>query len=208
MNSKKNKNKKEILKKEKQNGCQKLDMGRRMIMGKGLSAAAVILTSNSVPLFGASSGRVETKISSLGITLPSIPNPVANYVPYKVSNNTAYIAGQIPMKAGVLQSPGKVPSQVSIERAQVAATQCCLNILAALKEACNGDLDRVSACLRLEGFVASDSDFTNQPAIINAASDLIVEIFGESGKHTRIAIGVNTLPLNACVEISAVFSIT
>jgi enamine deaminase RidA (YjgF/YER057c/UK114 family) len=88
------------------------------------------------------------------------------------------------MKAGVLQSPGKVPSQVSIERAQVAATQCCLNILAALKEACNGDLDRVSACLRLEGFVASDSDFTNQPAIINAASDLIVEIFGESGKHS------------------------
>ena len=208
MNSLKSKRRHRTWKEKEQDSGQTIDTGRRIILAGGVSAAAAVLTSNSATVLGASSGRVEAKISSLGIELPPMPSPVANYVPYKVSGNLAYISGQIPMEAGVLLSPGKVPSQVSVERARQAANQCCLNILAALKEACNGDLDRVAACLRLEGFVACDDDFTNQPAIINAASDLIVEIFGELGKHTRIAVGVNTLPLNACVEISAVFSIT
>jgi enamine deaminase RidA (YjgF/YER057c/UK114 family) len=208
MNSQKSKRTHGVWEKNKQDNNEKIDAGRRIIIAGGVSAAAAVLTSNSATVLGASSGSVEARISSLGIELPSMPSPVANYVPYKVSGNLAYIAGQIPMEAGVLLSPGKVPSQVSVERARQAATQCCLNILAALKEACDGDLDRVSACLRLEGFVACDDDFTNQPTIINAASDLIVEIFGERGKHTRIAVGANTLPLNACVEISAVFSIS
>lgn len=208
MNSQKSKHKHLTWKKEKQDNYQKIDTGRRVIVTAGVSTAVAVLTSNSATVIGASSGRVEAKISSLGIELPAMPSPVANYVPYKVSGNLAYIAGQIPMQAGVLLSPGKVPNQVSVKQARQAATQCCLNILAALKEACNGDLDRVAACLRLEGFVACEDDFTNQPAIINAASDLIVKIFGEPGKHTRIAVGVNTLPLNACVEISAVFSIS
>ena len=100
-----------------------------------------------------------------------------------------------------------MPTQVSVEQAREAAHQCGINILAALKGACDGDLDRVRRCVRLQGFVASSDDFTAQPSVINAASDLLVEVFGEAGKHTRLALGSNVLPLNACVEISATFAL-
>ena len=161
--------------------------------------------SRSEALFAASAGRVESRLAELGITLPAAPAPLANYVAYAVEGNVAYIAGQIPMYAGELMYPGKVPTQVTVEQARAAARQCGINILAALKSACGGDLDRVRRCVRLQGFVASADDFTAQPTVINAASDLMVEVFGDAGKHTRLALGSNVLPLDSCVEISAMF---
>jgi enamine deaminase RidA (YjgF/YER057c/UK114 family) len=161
--------------------------------------------AKSDTLFAANAGRIATRLAELGIELTPAPAPLANYVAYVVEGNVAYIAGQIPMNAGTLMHPGKVPTQVSVEQARAAARQCGINILAALRGACDGDLDRVKRCVRLQGFVASADDFTAQPAVINAASDLMVEVFGDAGKHTRLAVGSNVLPLDSCVEISAMF---
>jgi len=178
---------------------------RRDLLSAALGLGVVVGLSRSEALFAASAGRVESRLAELGITLPAAPAPLANYVAYVVEGNVAYIAGQIPMNAGELMYPGKVPTQVTVEQARAAARQCGINILAALKSACGGDLDRVRRCVRLQGFVASADDFTAQPTIINAASDLMVEVFGDAGKHTRLALGSNVLPLDSCVEISAMF---
>jgi len=152
-------------------------------------------------------GRVQNKLDQLGIELPPTPAPVANYVAYQVAGNMAYIAGQIPFLNGELIYPGKVPRDVTVEQAQIAARQCVINMISALKGACDGNLDRVKQCVRLQGFVASDDSFTGQSTVINGASNLMVDVFGDAGKHTRLAIGVNTLPLNACVEVSGIFYI-
>ena len=178
---------------------------RRDLLSAALGLGVVVGLSQSEALFAASAGRVESRLAELGITLPAAPAPLANYVAYVVEGNVAYIAGQIPMNAGELMYPGKVPTQVTVEQARAAARQCGINILAALKGACGGDLDRVKRCVRLQGFVASADDFTAQPTVINAASDLMVEVFGDAGKHTRLALGSNVLPLDSCVEISAMF---
>lgn len=178
---------------------------RRDLLSAALGLGVVVGLSQSEALFAASAGRVESRLAELGITLPAAPAPLANYVAYVVEGNVAYIAGQIPMNAGELMHPGKVPTQVTVEQARAAARQCGINILAALKGACGGDLDRVKRCVRLQGFVASADDFTAQPTVINAASDLMVEVFGDAGKHTRLALGSNVLPLDSCVEISAMF---
>jgi enamine deaminase RidA (YjgF/YER057c/UK114 family) len=178
---------------------------RRDLLSAALGLGVVVGLSRSEALFAASAGRVESRLAELGITLPAAPAPLANYVAYVVEGNVAYIAGQIPMNAGELMYPGKVPTQVTVEQAKAAARQCGINILAALKSACGGDLDRVRRCVRLQGFVASADDFTAQPTVINAASDLMVEVFGDAGKHTRLALGSNVLPLDSCVEISAMF---
>ena len=178
---------------------------RRDLLSAALGLGVVVGLSRSEALFAASAGRVESRLAELGITLPAAPAPLANYVAYVVEGNVAYIAGQIPMNAGELMYPGKVPTQVTVEQAKAAARQCGINILAALKSACGGDLDRVRRCVRLQGFVASADDFTAQPTVINAASDLMDEVFGDAGKHTRLALGSNVLPLDSCVEISAMF---
>lgn len=178
---------------------------RRDLLSAALGLGVVVGLSRSEALFAANAGRVESRLAELGITLPAAPAPLANYVAYAVEGNVAYIAGQIPMYAGELMYPGKVPTQVTVEQARAAARQCGINILAALKSACGGDLDRVRRCVRLQGFVASADDFTAQPTVINAASDLMVEVFGDAGKHTRLALGSNVLPLDSCVEISAMF---
>jgi enamine deaminase RidA (YjgF/YER057c/UK114 family) len=178
---------------------------RRDLLSAALGLGVVVGLSRSEALFAASAGRVESRLAELGITLPAAPAPLANYVAYVVEGDVAYIAGQIPMNAGELMYPGKVPTQVTVEQARAAARQCGINILAALKSACGGDLDRVRRCVRLQGFVASANDFTAQPTVINAASDLMVEVFGDAGKHTRLALGSNVLPLDSCVEISAMF---
>ena len=178
---------------------------RRDLLSAALGLGVVVGLSRSEALFAASAGRVESRLAELSITLPAAPAPLANYVAYAVEGNVAYIAGQIPMYAGELMYPGKVPTQVTVEQAKAAARQCGINILAALKSACGGDLDRVRRCVRLQGFVASADDFTAQPTVINAASDLMVEVFGDAGKHTRLALGSNVLPLDSCVEISAMF---
>lgn len=173
-----------------------------------LQASATIGLAGAMPLaLAQSSGRVEKRLAELGIELPPVPAPVANYVAYQVAGNMAYIAGQIPFLNGELIYPGKVPSQVSVEQAQAAARQCGINMLSALKGACEGDLDRVRQCVRVQGFVSSDDDFTAQPTVINGVSNLMVDVFGDAGKHTRLALGANTLPLDACVEVSGIFLI-
>lgn len=180
---------------------------RRELLRRGMT----FTTALALPLVASSrvmaAGLIDERLSQLGIVLPDVPAPVANYVPYLVENGFAYIAGQIPFLDGELMSPGSVPEEVSIEQGREAARQCGINIMAALKSACEGDLDRVRQCMRLEGFVASNDGFTQQPAVVNGASDLMVEVFGDRGRHTRTAVGVKELPLNSCVEISAIFVI-
>ncbi len=147
----------------------------------------------------------EDRLKALGITLPAVAPPVANYIPGKAAGPLIYISGQIPTVEGNLICTGKVGAEVSLEQAREAARATAVNILAALK-ALAGDLSRVEA-VRLEGFVASAEGFTDQAKVLNGASDLIVEVLGEAGRHTRFAIGAAELPLGAPVEISAVFAL-
>ena len=151
--------------------------------------------------------RIKDHLAQLGLTLPAAQPPVANYVPYAIANNLVFVSGQLPMANGKLLSTGKLGAEVSIEAGQLAARQCLLNIVAHLSAACDGDLDRVSRLVRLGGFVACAPDFTQHPAVINGASDLAVEIFGDAGRHARAAVGVPSLPLDAPVEIDAIFEI-
>lgn len=150
---------------------------------------------------------IEEKLKSLGITLPVPPKPAGSYIPVVISGNLAFVSGQIPMQDGKVAYTGKVPTEKTLEEAQSAARICAINILAQLK-ANLGSLDRVSKIVRVSGFVNSASDFTEHPKIINAASDLFFEIFGEKGKHTRIAVGVSSLPLNSTVEIDMIAEFT
>lgn len=150
---------------------------------------------------------VENKLAELGIDIPTPVAPVANYVPYVVSGKLVSVSGQIPMKDGKLAFEGKVGQEVSVEDACAAARLCGLNIIAQLKAACDGDLNRVKRIVKLGGFVNGTDSFGGQPQIINAASDLMVEVFGEAGRHSRSAVGTNGLPLNVPVEIDALVEI-
>lgn len=150
---------------------------------------------------------IDQKLEALGITLPIPPKAVANYVPYVIIGNMVMISGQLPMKDGQVAYKGKVQKDLSLEEAQQAARLCGINILTQLKAACGGNLDHVKQCVRLGGFVNGEPDFTDQPKVINGASDLMVEVFGEVGRHARAAVGVNALPLGAVVEIEATFLI-
>jgi len=149
--------------------------------------------------------RYEEVIKSLGLSIPDPQPPMANFLPFTISGNLVYISGQIPGRAGLA---GKLGRYFTIEQGQEAARSCALNVLAWLKQACAGDLDRVVRCVQLRGYVNCVPEFTDQPQVINGASDLIVSIFGESGRHARTAIGVNSLPLGAPVEVDAVFEIS
>lgn len=146
---------------------------------------------------------IEEKLKQLNITLPTPPKPAGSYIPVVISNNLAFVSGQIPMQDGKVLYTGKVPSERSIEEAQSAAKLCAINLLAQLK-ANLGNLDRITKILRVSGFVNCTPEFSEQPKIINAASDLFFEIFGENGKHSRIAVGVSSLPLNSTVEIDMI----
>ncbi len=150
---------------------------------------------------------IEARLSELGITLPTPAAPVANYVPYVVTGNLVSISGQIPMGPNGIEYTGKVGAEVSEADAGKAARLCGLNILAQLKAACGGDLDRIVRIVKLGGFVNCIDGFGGQPGIINAASDLMVEVFGEKGRHSRSAVGTNGLPLNVPVEIDAFIEI-
>jgi len=150
---------------------------------------------------------IEKKLSELGIVLPVPPKPAGSYIPVAITGNLAFVSGQIPMQDGKVVFTGKVPIEKSIQDAQEAAKLCAVNILAQLK-ANLGSLDRITKIVRVSGFVNSTPDFTEHPKIINAASDLFFEIFGEKGRHSRIAVGVSSLPLNSIVEIDAVVEFT
>lgn len=150
---------------------------------------------------------IDEKLASLNIVLPSPPKPAGSYVPVVITGKLAFVSGQIPIKDGKIEFLGKIPQDLSIEEAQKAAKLCIINALAQLKNEL-GNLDRVSKIVRVSGFVNSTQEFSEQPKIINAASDLLYEIFGSKGQHSRIAIGVTSLPLNSCVEIDMIVEIT
>ena len=149
----------------------------------------------------------EENIKQLGIEIPDMPNALANYVPYKLSDSIVYVSGQAPVRNGELIYKGKVGNDISIEDGIKAAELCCINIISVLKKSINGDWNRLDNFLKLGGFVNCNSDFVDQPQIINGASDLLVKIFGEQGKHSRFAVGSNSLPMNISVEIDAIIKI-
>jgi enamine deaminase RidA (YjgF/YER057c/UK114 family) len=152
-------------------------------------------------------GRVEMKLAELGISLTTPMPPLANYVPYVVTGNLVAVSGQVPAIDGKIAITGKVSWGVSVEQAKDAARLCFINVLAHLKVACGGDLDRVKRVVRLGGFVAAPSDFNQHALVMNGASDLAVAVFGEAGRHARTTIGVPSLPADAAVEVEGLFEI-
>ena len=143
---------------------------------------------------------VEAELAKIGLSVPDAPKPVAAYIPAKQTGNLVFTAGQLPMVNGELISKGLLGQDVEIDEANKAARICTLNALAAIKGVI-GDLDRIKQIVRVVGYVASVPTFTQQPAVVNGASELLLEIFGENGKHARSAVGMAVLPLNASVEI-------
>ncbi|HEX2842761.1 RidA family protein [Hyphomicrobium sp.] len=152
------------------------------------------------------SGTIEARLTELGITLPSAPNPVANYVPYAIHGNQLFISGQISKAADGSIVTGTLGRDVTVEAGQAAARLCALNILAQAKAAL-GSLDRVGQVLRLTGFVSATPEFGDHPKVVNGASDLMVEVLGDKGRHTRAAVGVSSLPMNSAVEVDAIIAI-
>jgi enamine deaminase RidA (YjgF/YER057c/UK114 family) len=150
--------------------------------------------------------KIESRLKQLAIILPEPAVPVASYVPCVLSGNLLYVSGQLPARDGQI-AKGHLGKDVSIEAGQEAAKLCAMNIVAQAKAALGGDLDRIARCVRLGGFVACTPEFTDHPKIINGASDFIVTVFEDAGKHARAAVGVPSLPLGACVEVDAIFEI-
>ena len=150
---------------------------------------------------------IDRKINELGLILPKVASPIANYVPYKICEKMLYVSGQGPIKDGKLIYEGKVGDNLTIEDRIEAAKLCCLNILSIIKQACDDNWDSVNEVVKIGGFVNCTSEFKEQPKIINGASDLLVKIFGDQGKHARFAVGANSLPLNISVEIDAIIKI-
>jgi enamine deaminase RidA (YjgF/YER057c/UK114 family) len=146
---------------------------------------------------------IQDRLGQLNITLPTPPNPAGSYIPVVITGNLAFVSGQIPMQNGKVLYTGKVPTEKSIDEAREAAKLCGINILAQL-QANLGSLDRITKIVRVSGFVNCTQEFSEHPKIINAASDMFYDIFGEKGKHSRIAVGVASLPLNSTVEIDMV----
>jgi enamine deaminase RidA (YjgF/YER057c/UK114 family) len=152
-------------------------------------------------------GRIDTRLAELGITLPEPPRAVANYVPYVVTGDLVVISGQVPVIEGKVAWSGKVGAGVSLEDGVRAARQCFINLLAQLRAACGGDLDRVTQVVRLGGFIAAPPEFTQHAAVMNGASDLAVAVFGDAGRHARTTVGVPSLPLDCAVEVEGMFRI-
>lgn len=150
--------------------------------------------------------RIEARLAELGLTLPAAAAPVANYVPWVISGHLLFISGQLPMRDGQVAITGRLGAELSIAQGQEAARLCALMVLAQARAA-TGDLDRITRCLELGGFVACTPDFTDHPKVINGASDLVVAVLGDAGRHSRFAVGAPSLPLNAAVEIRATFEI-
>jgi len=149
----------------------------------------------------------EEKIKELKIELPEAKAPVGNYVATKIVGNLLYISGQVSINSNGELIKGKVGKDLTTDEAYKAAERCGISIIAQVKKACNGDLSRVKSCIKLTGFVNSTNDYTEQPKVINGASDLIASVFGEAGMHTRAAVSTNSLPLGVSVEVDAIFEI-
>lgn len=152
-------------------------------------------------------GRIERRLTELGIELPQAAAAVAAYVPWTLSGKTLYVSGQITLWNGERRFLGKLGQDYTVEQGKEAARLCGLNLIAQVKAACGGDLDRVTRVLRLGGFVNCAPDFHDQPLVINGASELMMEVFGEAGKHARAAVGAPSLPGNVAVEVDGIFEL-
>jgi enamine deaminase RidA (YjgF/YER057c/UK114 family) len=149
---------------------------------------------------------IEDKLASIGIKLPSPPAPAGSYVPLVISHNLVFVAGQIPTEEGQVKFTGKVGRDITIEVAQQAARLCAINALSHLKSAL-GSLDRVRRVVKVTGFVNCDPSFVDHPKVVNGASDLLVQVFGDTGKHARAAVGVSSLPLDSAVEVEFIVEV-
>lgn len=152
-------------------------------------------------------GRIEARLKELGIELPRPTAPLANYVPFVRSGDLLFISGQVCQWNGERRFLGKLGREIALEQGQEAARLCGLNILGVAKSALGGDLDRILRCVRLGGFVNCVDDFAQQPQVVNGASNLMVEVLGDAGRHARVAVGVNALPGNVAVEVDGLFEV-
>ncbi len=150
---------------------------------------------------------IDERLNEMGLVLPKATDPVGSYVATKISGKLLYISGQISIDANGKLIKGKVGKDFNTEEAYNAAQRCALNIIAQAKKACSNDLSKIKSCIKLTGFVNSTDDFSEQPKVINGASDLIKDIFGDEGTHTRAAVSTNSLPLGVAVEVDAIFEI-
>jgi enamine deaminase RidA (YjgF/YER057c/UK114 family) len=154
-------------------------------------------------------GRIDTRLKELGLQLPAATTPVANYVPWVKTGSLVFVSGQITMSASKnLEFVGAVGEQLTIDDGRAAARLAALNVLAVLKTALDGDLDRVKRVVKITGFVNSAPGFTQHPEIVNGASDLFVEVFGAAGRHARAAVGASSLPRGVAVEVEGIFEVT
>ncbi len=152
-------------------------------------------------------GTIDARLSELGIKLPPANVPAGNYVPYVRTGNLLFVSGQIPMVDGKPGFIGRLGAEINVEEGVKAARTCALAILSQVKAALGGDLDRVTRVVKLTGFVAATSEFTEQPTVVNGASDLMVEIFGDAGRHARAAVGMSSLPASVAVEVEAILEV-
>lgn len=151
-------------------------------------------------------GQIDARLNELGVDIPDAPTPAANYVPSVRTGNLVFVSGQVPLTPqGMIK--GKLGDDFSVEDGQRAAKVCAINLIAQMKAACGGDLDKVARVVKLTGFVNSTQDFPDHPAVINGCSDFIVEVFGDKGRHSRSAIGVANLPFGVAVEVEGIFEI-
>lgn len=152
-------------------------------------------------------GKIDARLKELDIALPDSIPPAANYVPWVRTGNLLFIAGQVPVRDGKDLYTGKLGAGITMEQGQEAARLCAINIISHVRNALNGDLDRVVRCVRLTGFVNCTPDFGQQPLVINGASDVMVAVFGDAGRHSRAAVGSVSLPRNVPVEVDAIFEV-
>ena len=150
---------------------------------------------------------INTKLKELKIEIPEAPDPVGAYVAFKKINNLLYISGQLPIGPNGEMIKGKIGKELSLEDGQKASRYCVINILSQVKKSLNGDLEKVKNCIKITGFVNSTDEFKDQPKVINPASEILSNLFGEKGKHTRAAVSTNSLPLGVAVEIDAIFEV-
>jgi enamine deaminase RidA (YjgF/YER057c/UK114 family) len=155
----------------------------------------------------AMSGKIDARLKELGLDIPTPAAPAANYVPFVVSGRQVFLAGQITLWNGELKHVGKLGAGLDLKDGQQAARVCALNLIAQAKAACGGDLDRVVRWIKINGYVNSAPDFVDQPKVMNGASDLLVEVFGDKGRHARAAVGVSSLPFNVAVEVDGVLEV-
>lgn len=152
-------------------------------------------------------GRIDTRLKELGIELPEPVSPVANYVPFVVTGNLVFLSGQVTIGPKGLEYVGTVGKEITPDDAKKAARLCAVNLVAQLRNACGGDLDKVVRCVKLTGFVNAVPGFGGHPEVVNGASDFMVEVFGDAGRHARAAVGSGSLPRNVAVEVEAIFEI-